>query len=275
MTSSFKEKRQSGVSRKTKFKHNATKVMKSGTSKRGFKSRTLYWDQRSGSWKPSRNPPINVGLKKDYSKTEYKSKKNYELSKKNVNVSSEKKLKAIKDKKYTSTGKLKLKGEGAHKTWDNTPGSKAEGSSTTFKDKSKDNKSTDGQVTQKQLDTKVKELKLKNKYKQLSEEDKNKAVENFKKNYKVKDTETGFNVKQKKDAPNPEYYKKKDNKEGSNNKLKAGPKRYGRAPKGYIKAGGKFASLKSVKGKRAAMKADRLKILQKKILDKKKKKKES
>ena len=50
-------------------------------------------------------------------------------------------------------------------------------------------------------------------------------------------------------------------------------KRYGRAPKGYIKTGGKFASLKSVKGKRAAMKADRLKILQDRIKKKKKEKK--
>ena len=49
-------------------------------------------------------------------------------------------------------------------------------------------------------------------------------------------------------------------------------KRYGRAPKGYIKAGNKFASLKSVKGKRAKMKADRLKILQDKIKKNKKKK---
>ena len=50
-------------------------------------------------------------------------------------------------------------------------------------------------------------------------------------------------------------------------------KRYGRAPKGYIKAGNKFASLKSVKGKRAAMRADRLKILQDRIKKKKKEKK--
>lgn len=50
-------------------------------------------------------------------------------------------------------------------------------------------------------------------------------------------------------------------------------KKYGRAPKGYIKTGGKFASLKSVKGKRAAMKADRLKILQDRIKKKKKEKK--
>ena len=50
-------------------------------------------------------------------------------------------------------------------------------------------------------------------------------------------------------------------------------KKYGRAPKGYIKTGGKFASLKSVKGKRAAMKSDRLKILQDRIKNKKKEKK--
>jgi len=49
-------------------------------------------------------------------------------------------------------------------------------------------------------------------------------------------------------------------------------KRYGRAPKGYIKTGGKFASLKSVKGKRAKMRQDRLKILQDKIKKNKKKK---
>ena len=103
MTSSFKEKRQSGVKRKTKFKHNATKVMKSGTSKRGFKSKTLYWDQRSGSWKPSRNKPLSDGLKKDFSKTDYKTKKNYELKKKNVNESSNKKLKIIRDARFQGT----------------------------------------------------------------------------------------------------------------------------------------------------------------------------
>ena len=103
MTSSFKQKRQSGVARKTKFKHNATKVMKSGTSKRGFKSKTLYWDQRSGSWKPSRNKPLSEGLKKDFSKTTYKSKKNYELAKKNVNESSNKKLKIIRDARFQGT----------------------------------------------------------------------------------------------------------------------------------------------------------------------------
>ena len=103
MTSSFKQKRQSGVKRKTKFKHNATKVMKSGTSKRGFKSRTLYWDQRSGSWKPSRNKPLSVGLRKDFSKTDYKTKKNYELKKKSVNESSNKKLKIISDARFQGT----------------------------------------------------------------------------------------------------------------------------------------------------------------------------
>ena len=260
---------------KKKFAHNATKVVSTGRATK----KTMYWDQRSGSWKSSKNAPVNVGLKKDYKKTQYKTKKNFELSKKNRNEESEKKLKEIKDTKYTSTGKLKIKGEGAHRTWDRKPGNEAvpgEGrKKTTFTNKNQNSESTDGQVTKEQLDAKVKELKLKNKYKQLSEEDKNKAVENFKKNYEIKDTETGFNVKQKKDAPNPEYYKKKDNKEEPSNKLKAGPKKYGNAPKGYIKAGNKFASLKSVKGKRAAMKADRLKILQKKILDKKKKKKES
>jgi len=103
MTSSFKQKRQSGVKRKTKFKHNATKVMKSGTSKRGFKSRTLYWDQRSGSWKPSRNKPLSDGLRKDFSKTDYKTKKNYELKKKSVNESSNKKLKIIRDARFQGT----------------------------------------------------------------------------------------------------------------------------------------------------------------------------
>ena len=103
MTSSFKEKRQSGVKRKTKFKHNATKVMKSGTSKRGFKSKTLYWDQRSGSWKPSRNKPLSDGLRKDFSKTDYKTKKNYELKKKSVNESSNKKLKIIRDARFQGT----------------------------------------------------------------------------------------------------------------------------------------------------------------------------
>ena len=77
--------------------------MKSGTSKRGFKSKTLYWDQRSGSWKPSRNKPLSDGLKKDFSKTTYKTKKNYELSKKNVNESSNKKLKIIRDARFQGT----------------------------------------------------------------------------------------------------------------------------------------------------------------------------
>ena len=103
MTSSYKKQKQSGVSRKTKFKHNATKVMKSGTSKRGFKSRTLYWDQRSGSWKPSRNKPLSDGLKRDFSKTTYGSKKNYELAKKNVNESSNKQLKIIRDARSQGT----------------------------------------------------------------------------------------------------------------------------------------------------------------------------
>ena len=142
-----------------------------------------------------------------------------------------------------------------------------------FIKKDQNTESTDKKVTKEKLDQKVKELRLKNKYKQLSKEEKEKAIENFKANYEVKDTETSFNVKQKKDAPNPQYYKKKDNKEEPSNKLKAGPKKYGNAPKGYIKTGGKFASLKSVKGKRAAMRADRLKALQDKIKANKKKKK--
>ena len=63
----------------------------------------------------------------------------------------------------------------------------------------------------------------------------------------------------------------KESKDKKNDKLKI--KRYKGAPKGYIKTGGKFASLKSVKGKRAAMRADRLKALQDKIKANKKKKK--
>ena len=64
--------------------------------------------------------------------------------------------------------------------------------------------------------------------------------------------------------------KDKKNKES----LKAGPKKYGNAPKGYIKKrkGKGFVSTKSVEGKRAAMRADRLKILQDKIKKKKEKK---
>ena len=61
--------------------------------------------------------------------------------------------------------------------------------------------------------------------------------------------------------------------ENKKTEKKTETKKYGRAPKGYIKTGGKFASLKSVKGKRAAMKADRLKILQDRIKKKKKEKK--
>ena len=83
----------SGNKKKTKYKHNATKSVSSG---RGTK-KTLYWDQSSGSWKSTKNKPIGDGLKTDFSKTPYKTKKNYELSKKNVNESSEKKLKKIRD----------------------------------------------------------------------------------------------------------------------------------------------------------------------------------
>lgn len=214
--------RSTSARNKKKFAHNETKVVSTGRTTK----KIMYWDQRSGSWKSSKNAPVNVGLKKDYKNTQYKTKKNFELSKKNRNEEAEKKLKKIKDTKYTSTGKLKIKGEGAHRTWDKKPGNEAvpgEGrKKTTFTEKDQSTESTDGKVTQKQLDTKVKELKLKNKYKQLSEEDKNKAVENFKKNYKVKDTESGFNVKKKKDAPNPEYYKKKDKKKDPLTKYKRG-----------------------------------------------------
>ena len=95
MTSSFKQRRQSGAIRKSKHPHNATKVMKSGTSKRGFKTRTLYWDQRSGSWKSTKNKPIGDGLKRDFSNTKYKTKKNYQLSKDKSNNDANEKLKII------------------------------------------------------------------------------------------------------------------------------------------------------------------------------------
>ena len=76
---------------KTKFAHNATKVVSAG---KGVKKK-LYWDQRSGSWKNTKNKPIGDGLKRDFSKTTYKTKKNYELKKKNVNKESENKSKLI------------------------------------------------------------------------------------------------------------------------------------------------------------------------------------
>ena len=68
----------SSKKKKTKFKHNATKVVSTGRTTK----KTVYWDQRSGSWKSSKNKPLSDGLKKDFSKTDYKTKKNYELSKK-------------------------------------------------------------------------------------------------------------------------------------------------------------------------------------------------
>ena len=81
----------SGRKKKTKFKHNATKVVSTGRRT----TKTVYWDQRSGSWKSTRNKPIGDGLKKDFSKTIYKTKKNYELSKENRNKDAEKKSKLI------------------------------------------------------------------------------------------------------------------------------------------------------------------------------------
>ncbi len=77
--------------KKTKFKHNATKVVSTGRRT----TKTVYWDQRSGSWKSTKNKPIGDGLKRDFSKTSYKTRKNYELKKKNVNEESEKKSKII------------------------------------------------------------------------------------------------------------------------------------------------------------------------------------
>ena len=81
----------SGKKKKTKFKHNATKVVSTGRRT----TKTVYWDQRSGSWKSTKNKSIGDGLKKDFSKTIYKTKKNYELKKKNVNEESEKQRKLI------------------------------------------------------------------------------------------------------------------------------------------------------------------------------------
>ena len=81
----------SSQKKKTKFKHNATKVVSTGRTTK----KTLYWDQRSGSWKSTKNKPIGDSLKKDFSKTTYKTKKNYELKKKNVNKESNEKLKII------------------------------------------------------------------------------------------------------------------------------------------------------------------------------------
>ena len=81
----------SGRKKKTKFKHNATKVVSTGRTT----TKTVYWDQRSGSWKSTKNKPIGDGLKRDFSKTTYKTKKNYELKKKNVNEESEKSLQKI------------------------------------------------------------------------------------------------------------------------------------------------------------------------------------
>ena len=77
--------------KKTQFAHNATKVVSAG---RGIKKK-LYWDQRSGSWKSTKNKPIGDGLKRDFSKTIYKTKKNYELKKNKVNKDSEKSLEKI------------------------------------------------------------------------------------------------------------------------------------------------------------------------------------
>ena len=246
--------RSTSARNKKKFAHNETKVVSTGRTTK----KIMYWDQRSGSWKSSKNAPVNVGLKKDYKNTQYKTKKNFELSKENRNKDAEKQLKKVKDKKYTSTGKLKIKGEGAHRTWDRKPGNEAVPGKgrkkTTFTKKDQNTESTDKKVTKEKLDQKVKELRLKNKYKQLSKEEKEKAIENFKANYKVEDTETDFNVKQKKDAPNPQYYKKKDNKKDSSNvnkKDRLKIKSLKNTPKGYIRSKGKFVSLKTNKGKQA------------------------
>ena len=127
----------SGNKKKTKYKHNATKSVSSG---RGTK-KTLYWDQRSGSWKSTKNKPIGDGLKTDFSKTTYKTKKNYELSKKNVNESSEKKLKKIRDARKDGTAPKSGK-------WDTNPGNKASGSSTTFVKKTDPPKNTETPKTE-------------------------------------------------------------------------------------------------------------------------------
>ena len=112
-------------------------------------------------------------------------------------------------------------------------------------------------------------------------DEKGNLKEEYKKNKEEKPKENKENNVEKKENKNVQVDKKEnkevnkeDNKEVKSKKdLKStGVKRYKGAPKGYIKVKGKFASLKSHKGKHAAKKQARLKILQDKIKEEKKKK---
>ena len=87
------------------------------------------------------------------------------------------------------------------------------------------------------------------------------------------DTESSSNTSSNTETKNNKTEFGSVDLKASEGRNKTETKKYGRVSKGYIKTGGKFASLKSVKGKRAAMKADRMKILQDRIKKKKKEKK--
>ena len=107
-----------------------------------------------------------------------------------------------------------------------------------------------------------KKLKIKAKEK-LKKKEKKVDVEDGEKNKnQTLSTKQAFNLKEGLIGPL--------NTNGKKEEVKSKPKP---KPKKYIKAGNKFASTKSVKGKRAKLKSDRLKILQDRIKKKKKEKK--
>ena len=204
----LKLKKGRDLQRKQKYKHGETK--KTGSAKRGYK--TLYWNQKTGSWQSKKPAPLI------------------------------RKVEVKKEKPKTRAQKL----EEGMATWNTKKGNEAWGAElpgSKMVKKTETPKTQTETKTGTQTNTQTNTQTEKPKYKQVTQEELDKKLS--------------------------------ENKEKPSNKLKAGPKKYGNAPKGYIKVGNKFASLKSVKGKRAALKADRLKILQKKILENKKKNKES